>query len=199
MARGPSFGARIVIQIGIWREAGAGGDLRDASGGFRLEDPDGPVDPERAVGAVRIPDVSWMTQEQFDSLSTYERKHGLPSLCPALVVEIISPSETVASQRRRMDEWMRFGARLGWLIDPLRELVWIYRAEGSSRKCWSAPRPSRGRRPARFHARLRAALGLAAPTHRALLACSSAPTRANLRTARTKRRTPLTFGSALRP
>ena len=135
----PSFGAQIAAQILNWAWAGAGGDVRDSSGGFRLEDPDGPVDPERAVGAVRIPDVSWMTQEQFDSLSTYERKHGLPSLCPALVVEIISPSETVASQRRRMDEWMGFGARLGWLIDPLRELVWIYRADGSEPEVLERP------------------------------------------------------------
>ncbi len=135
----PSFGAWIVTQIGIWILAGGGGNIRDSSGGFRLEDPDGPVDPERATGALRAPDASWITQEQVDSLSAYERKHGKPSVCPALVVEIISPSQTVASQRRRMDEWMRFGAQLGWLIDPLRELVWIYRADGSEPEMLERP------------------------------------------------------------
>ena len=28
-----------------------------------------------------------------------------------------------------MDDWLRFGAQLGWLIDPQNRDVWIYRPE----------------------------------------------------------------------
>ena len=166
----PSFGARIVDSDrgldGGRRRAAISATQAAGSGSKTLM---GPSILSAPSARCEIPDVSWMTQEQFDSLSTYERKHGLPSLCPALVVEIISPSETVASQRRRMDEWMRFGAQLGWLIDPLRELVWIYRADGSEPEAIERPETISGEDVLPdFTLDLRPVVGLAAPTRTSL-------------------------------
>ena len=43
------------------------------------------------------------------------------------VVELMSPSDRLKVVQAKMDEYMVNGARLGWLIDPYRKQVHIYR------------------------------------------------------------------------
>ena len=52
-------------------------------------------------------------------------------LCPDFVIELLSPSDSRAALQRKMEEYLANGARLGWLIDPARRRVAIYRADGS--------------------------------------------------------------------
>lgn len=126
VGRSPRAGGYIHIEVGIWAKSG-GGQVGESSQGFRLGAPSAELEPENEEVELRAPDVSWMSQEQFDALTEFELEDGYPSVAPSFVVEVISSSQTPASQRRKMDMWMSYGVRLGWLIDPKRELVWIYR------------------------------------------------------------------------
>jgi Uma2 family endonuclease len=77
-------------------------------------------------GAKRSPDVSWIRHDRVDAL-TDEQKESFAPICPDFVLELRSPSDTVAFVQRKMDEYMANGARLGWMIDPYTKRVFIYR------------------------------------------------------------------------
>lgn len=98
-----------------WRNTGEPGEVFDSSTGFIL--------PNRAT---RSPDASWVSQARWDGL-TPEQKGTFAHICPDLVVELRSPSDTLDSLQEKMREYMDNGAVLGWLIDPKNKRVEIYR------------------------------------------------------------------------
>ena len=51
------------------------------------------------------------------------------NLSPDLVVEIRSPSDRLRDQQDKMQIWMHYGVRLGWLIDLHSRNVWVYRPD----------------------------------------------------------------------
>ena len=108
---------RFNVQLGIWamKEGGSLEQCFDATGGFVLPN-----------GAIRSPDASWIRRERLDSLTVEERKKFLP-FCPDFVVELVSESDRLSKARAKLQEYMENGARLGWLIDPIRKQVEIYR------------------------------------------------------------------------
>lgn len=57
-----------------------------------------------------------------------QRKKFLP-LCPEFVIELRSPSDSLGVVRKKMQEYLDNGAKLGWLIDPERKRVYVYRPE----------------------------------------------------------------------
>ena len=98
-----------------WAEKAGGGKFFDSSGGFRL--------PNKAM---RSPDVSWAAQERLDRLSPEDRE-GFMALCPDFVLELRSRSDRLPKLQAKMAEYIANGARLGWLIDPLKKQVFVYR------------------------------------------------------------------------
>jgi Uma2 family endonuclease len=46
------------------------------------------------------------------------------------VVEVKSSSDSLAELQRKMKSYIKNGVQLGWLIDPDKEKVWIYRSNG---------------------------------------------------------------------
>lgn len=93
-----------------------GGEARSSSSAFRMP----------ATGCVLCPDVSWTSQERWDS-------HPHPAgrahpLCPDFVVEIRSTSDNLAPLHAKMRLYIQNGALLGWLIDARNRRVYIYRA-----------------------------------------------------------------------
>jgi Uma2 family endonuclease len=77
-------------------------------------------------GSMRGAHTAWMSNERWESL-TEQEKDGFAPRCPEFVVEIVSPFDTLETMRTKMEQWMANGAQVGWLIDPEREVVEIYR------------------------------------------------------------------------
>ena len=78
-------------------------------------------------GAVRAPDVAWISQEHHDNLTPQERR-GTINGAPDFLVEIRSRSDRLPPFLAKMAEWMAAGAKLGWGIDPRQRRAYIYRA-----------------------------------------------------------------------
>jgi len=51
---------------------------------------------------------------------------------PTLAVEVRSPDETVASQRRKCESWIRAGCREAWLVEPHSRTIEVFGAGGGS-------------------------------------------------------------------
>ena len=99
-------------------EGQAGGACFGSSTGFRLPD-----------GSILSPDVSWVCQNRIDPLTEAQRK-GFYPLCPDFVLELRSYADRLPTLQKKMDQYMVNGARLGWLIDPFKKQVFVYRPDG---------------------------------------------------------------------
>ena len=115
---GTETGARnssLTGQLWSWNERTGLGQVFDSSAGFNLPD-----------GATRSPDASWVSQPRWQQLSAEEKKRFAP-ICPDFVAELRSPGDSLAELQSKMNEYMANGARLGWLLDTVRQRVEIYR------------------------------------------------------------------------
>lgn len=105
----------LIGQLYHWHEGYQQGEAFDSSAGFTLPN-----------GAIRSPDVCWVSRERWDAL-TDEERGTFPQVCPDFVVELRSPSDRLQSVQAKMGEYLENGARLGWLIDPQNRVVEVYR------------------------------------------------------------------------
>jgi Uma2 family endonuclease len=77
-------------------------------------------------GAKRSPDLCWIRKERWEALTEREQERFSP-VCPDFVVELRSPSDSLKRLQKKMEEYIENGAQLGWLIDPLKKKVHVYR------------------------------------------------------------------------
>ena len=105
----------LLIQIGIWNRQQKLGFVFDSSTGFRLPN-----------SAVRSPDVSWVSNDRWNSL-TEQEKEKFPPIVPDFVLELMSKSDNNRDAIDKMVEYMSCGVKLGWLIIPQQKQVEIYR------------------------------------------------------------------------
>ena len=99
-----------------WNETTqAGGEVYGANANLRLPD-----------GSRIRPDALWLSPEQVAALPPVSAG-GAITVCPAFVVEIMSGTDTLPPLQRKMAQYIANGAQLGWLIDPYRRRVHIYR------------------------------------------------------------------------
>ena len=96
-----------------WNRQHKRGTVFDSSGGFRLPN-----------GAVRSPDVSWVSKERLEGLTDAQMEKFLP-LCPEFVLELRSPTDRLEVIKEKMREYLENGAQLGWLLDPQERHVYI--------------------------------------------------------------------------
>lgn len=82
---------------------------------------------------MRSPDAAWISHERWDALKEEQRK-GFAYIAPYFVVELASPSDNLSALKNKMEKWRNNGVRLGWLIDPANETVFIYRIDGTISK-----------------------------------------------------------------
>ncbi len=109
---------RAGAQVARWADEDGSGVVFDSSTGFELPS-----------GAVRSPDVAWVANARLARLSVEEKRRFLP-LCPDFVIELCSPTDSVAEVQQKMEEYRANGARLGWLLDPDRRRAAVYYADG---------------------------------------------------------------------
>lgn len=96
--------------------------LRDGTG-VAFGPTAGFVLPDRAM---RAPDASWVRRERLVAFTTEQKKKFLP-VCPDVVIEVRSTSDSRRVLEGKMREYVNNGARLGWLIDPAARRVDVYR------------------------------------------------------------------------
>lgn len=111
--------AKLIIRCGAWAEQDGTGLFFDSSTLFTLPN-----------GAKRSPDFSWVRNERWEQLSEKERDQ-FATLCPDFVVELRSPSDSLRTLKKKMQEYIENGAQLGWLIDPFEKKVYVYRPQAA--------------------------------------------------------------------
>jgi Uma2 family endonuclease len=105
----------VILELAYWARANSRGVAFDCNTGFLLAD-----------GSMRSPDAAWVERSRWDAL-TEDEQEGYPPLCPDFVIELRSPSDRLNELEAKMQQWIANGARLAWLIDPVRTSVTIYR------------------------------------------------------------------------
>jgi Uma2 family endonuclease len=107
--------AGITAQLWLWNNLNKLGVVFDSSGGFKLPN-----------GADRSPDAAWIPLEKWQDLNPQQKERFLP-LSPDFVIELMSPSDNLETARKKMQEYLDNGTRLGWLINRKTREVEIYR------------------------------------------------------------------------
>jgi Uma2 family endonuclease len=105
----------LTYQLEKWVRETNSGKPFDSNGGFTLPDT-----------SMRAADAAWISWARWNAL-TDEQRHGYAKICPQFVVELRSETDRLSDVQEKMGQWIANGAELGWLIDPLRKLVEIYR------------------------------------------------------------------------
>jgi len=111
--------SEINIDLGNWNRKQKSGKVFDSSTGFKLPDQ-----------SERSPDASWVSNKKWNALTEAQKKVFAP-VCPEFILELRSESDRLPYLREKMLMWIRNGAQLAWLIDPIDEKAYIYRKDGS--------------------------------------------------------------------
>ncbi|UOQ99517.1 Uma2 family endonuclease [Hymenobacter sp. 5317J-9] len=109
-----AYNSELNRQLANWNVESGLGKTFDSSAGFTLD-----------TGAMLSPDASWIAWANWNALSSEDRR-GFARICPDFVVELLSPTDRLTDTMRKMEHWLEAGARLGWLIAPATESVYIF-------------------------------------------------------------------------
>ncbi|TAK34969.1 MAG: Uma2 family endonuclease [Saprospiraceae bacterium] len=81
-------------------------------------------------GSTHKADGAWVSMQKHNSLTEEERKH-IAAIVPDFVMEVRSQTDSLRKLKRKMEDvWIANGVRLAWLIDPINEKAWVFRANG---------------------------------------------------------------------
>ena len=105
----------LIGQLWVWTKQDNTGVGFGSSGGFTLPN-----------GAIRSPDAAWISKTRWSEIDLDLRKKFAP-ICPDFVVELRSVTDNLPTLQEKMAEYIDNGAKLGWLIDPQQQKVYIYR------------------------------------------------------------------------
>ncbi len=108
--------ANVSGQLFKWWEEHQRGEIFDSSTGFTLPD-----------GSMLSPDASYMTAERYAGVPEPEWER-FAHVCPNFVVEIMSKTDRLPRSKRKMVRWMENGVQLGWLLQPSKRRVLVYRS-----------------------------------------------------------------------
>ncbi len=114
-AESDSQGADVIIQLGNWAKRDGRGRVFGMSAEFILP-----------TGAALSPDAAWVSNTRLQKL-TRDQRRKFPPVAPEFVVEVMSPSDRLKPAMEKMQEWLRGGVELAWLIQADTKTVYIYR------------------------------------------------------------------------
>lgn len=120
-----SIAGRVLVRIAVFLEtdqrarsaAHPLGDVLAAETGFTLQ---------RGPDTVRAPDVAFVTWERIPIDCV-----GYAELAPDLAVEVLSPGNRAGEVLAKVADWLNAGTSLVWVIDPVRRVARVYRADGT--------------------------------------------------------------------
>ena len=105
---------RLTGALHNWEEE-HGGEAYGSDANMRLPD-----------GSRIRPDALWLSPDQVAALPPVSDDKAI-TVCPAFVAEIMSGTDRLPPLQRKMERYIANGARLGWVIDPRRRRVYVYR------------------------------------------------------------------------
>lgn len=110
--------SRCAQHLGNWSDTQPEprGGVFSGEAGFRLRD-----NPERIVGV----DVAYVSPEV---LARQNNDSALVVGVPTLVVEILSPSDTIEDINDKIEIYLEAGVSVVWIIDPRRRTVTVHRS-----------------------------------------------------------------------
>jgi Uma2 family endonuclease len=78
---------------------------------------------------VRRPDVSFVSLDRLPSEAHWS--DGYVTIPPDLAVEVTSPTDTVYELEEKVEEYLRAGVRLVWVVHPEVQAIQVIRSDGS--------------------------------------------------------------------
>ena len=108
----------IDARLWIWAEKDQTGVCFESSAKFTLPN-----------GAKRMPDAAWILKARYFAFSETERTERFTEIAPDFVIELRSKSDRLPILQKKMKEYIENGVRLGWLIDPYKKRVHVYRGD----------------------------------------------------------------------
>ena len=108
--------ADLIADLTLWNRQIQLGKVFSSSTIFRLP-----------KGGDRSPDAAWVQLKRWEVLTEKEQE-GFPPICPDFVIELRSHTDTLKPLQNKMQEYLKSGLRLGWLINPQNQQVEIYRS-----------------------------------------------------------------------
>lgn len=112
---GSNVNSKVITYLTVWADESDTGLVFDSNGGFTLPD-----------NSMRIPDAAFMTWPRWRALPSREQKR-FGHVVPEFIVEVRSETDSLSEIQEKMRLWMDNGVELGWLIDPRRRVVEVYR------------------------------------------------------------------------
>jgi Uma2 family endonuclease len=107
-------------ELHAWNKKSRLGKCFSPSSGFTLPDT-----------SVKSADSAWVSNEKWKALPKEERKK-FGQLVPDFIAEIRSTSDSLKKLKEKVKEtWLDNGVSLAWLIDPVQQKTYIFRADGS--------------------------------------------------------------------
>jgi len=108
----------LALAIGKHVETHQAGRVLAAETGFKLT-----ADPD----TVRAPDVAFIHRDRVPRPAP----SGFAELAPDLVVEVLSPDDRPGEVLAKVADWLSAGSHVVWVVDPIREVARVYRADGT--------------------------------------------------------------------
>ena len=79
---------------------------------------------------LRKPDLSFVRSERFPDGRVTDKTYEFP---PDLAVEVISPNDVAEDVELKLDEYLRAGVRLVWVVSVKTRNVWAYKPDGTGK------------------------------------------------------------------
>ena len=75
----------------------------------------------------RVPDVSFITQNRMEAHDAEFGEDDNPwRLAPDLAVEFVSPHDRYSDVNDKVEDYLKYGTRLVWIIDPQTRVIRVY-------------------------------------------------------------------------
>ncbi|GBC94927.1 hypothetical protein HRbin16_00712 [bacterium HR16] len=74
---------------------------------------------------VRAPDFAFVSRERAPE----DWSRHFARYIPDLVAEVVSPNDTFTEVTEKVDDWLRAGVRVVWVVDPAQQTVRVYRPD----------------------------------------------------------------------